>query len=100
MRGRLPITTELNCYFDASHAADIDTRRSTTGYIFFMSGGPISWQSRMQSTVALSSMDAEYMEASAVTQDALWQARLLQQLGMRIEIPIIKYDDNKSYNVR
>ena len=89
MRGRLPITTDLNCYVDASHAADIDTRRSTTGYIFFMSGGPVSWQSRMQTTVALSSMEAEYMAASAATQEALWQARLLQQLGMRIELLII-----------
>jgi hypothetical protein len=96
MRGRLPITTDLNCYVDASHAADIDTRRSTTGYIFFMSGGPVSWQSRMQTTVALSSMEAEYMAASAATQEALWQARLLQQLGMRIELPIILYEDNKS----
>ena len=72
MRGRLPITTDLNCYVDASHAADIDTHRSTTGYnIFFMSGGSVSWQSRMQSTVALSSMEAEYMAASAATQEAL-----------------------------
>ena len=50
----------------------------------------------MQSTVALSSMEAEYMAASAATQEALWQARLLQQLGMRIELPIILNEDNKS----
>ena len=36
------------------------------------------------------------MAASAATQEALWQARLLQQLGMRIELPIILYEDNKS----
>ena len=84
MRGRLPITPDLQCYVDASHAADVDTRRSTTGYIFFISGGPVSWQSRMQTTVALSSMEAEYMAASAATQEALWQARLQQQLGMRV----------------
>ena len=39
MRGRLPITPDLQCYVDASHAADVDKRRSTTGYIFFISGG-------------------------------------------------------------
>jgi hypothetical protein len=71
MRGRLPITPGLQCYVVASHAADIDTRRSTTGYIFFISEGPVSWQSRMQTTVALSSMEAEYMAASAATQEAL-----------------------------
>ena len=40
-------------------------------------GGPVSWQSRMQTSVALSSMEAEYMAASAATQEAMWQARLL-----------------------
>ena len=76
MRGRPMITTDLDCYVDASHAVDIHTRRSTTGYIFFMSRGPVSWQSRMQTSVALSSMEAEYMAASAATQEALRQARL------------------------
>ena len=96
MRGVLPMLTDFNCYVDASHASDIDTRRSITGYIFFISGGPVSWQSRMQTSVALSSMEAEYMAASAATQEALWQARLLQQLGMRIKLTITLYEDNKS----
>ena len=47
----------------------------TQDYIFFISGGPVSWQSRMQTSVALSSMEAEYMAASAATQEAMWQAR-------------------------
>ena len=96
MRGVLPMLTDFNCYVDASHAADIETRRSTTGHIFFISGGHVSWQSRMQTSIALSSMEAEYMAASAATQEALWQARLLQQLGMRVDLPITLYEDNKS----
>ena len=96
MRGILPEQSDFKCYVDASHASDLDTRRSITGYIFFVSGGPVSWQSRMQTSVALSSMEAEYMAASAATQEALWQARLLQQLGMRIQLPITLYEDNKS----
>ena len=72
MRGRLPITPDLQCYVDASHAADVDTRRSPTRYYtLFISGEPVSWQSHMQTTVALSSMEAEYMAASAETQKAL-----------------------------
>ena len=74
MRGILPNHVEFNCYDDASHASDIDTRRSITGYIFFISGGSVSWQSRMQTSVALSSMEAGYMAASAATQEAMWQA--------------------------
>ena len=88
MRGILPNHTDFNCYVDASHASDVDTRRSITGYIFFIFGGPVSWQSRMQTSVALSSMEAEYMAASAATQEAMWQARLLEQMGMRIDLPI------------
>ena len=42
MRGVLPMVTDFNCYVDASHASDIDTRRSITGYIFFISGGHVS----------------------------------------------------------
>ena len=41
-------------------------------------------------------MEAEFMAASAVTQESLWQARLLQQLGMRVDLPITLYEDNKS----
>ena len=96
MRGRLPITPDLQCYVDASDAADVDTWRSTAGYIFFISGGPVSWHSRMQTKVALSSMKAEYMAASAATKEVLWQARLLQQLGMQVDLPITLYEDNKS----
>ena len=50
----------------------------------------------MQTSVALSSMEAEYMAASAATQEAMWQARLLEQMGMRIDLPIKLYEDNKS----
>jgi len=96
MRGRLPITPDLQRYVDASHAADFDTRRSTTGYIFFISREPVSWQCCMKTTVALFSMEAEYMAASAATKEALWQPRLLQQLGMQVDLPITLYEDNKS----
>ena len=81
---------------DASFAGDVDTRRSTTGYVFKISGGPVSWQSRMQTSVALSSMEAEYMAASAATQEAMWLNRLLHQLGFRTPRPTTIYEDNKA----
>ena len=49
----------------------------------------------MQTSVALSSMEAEYMTASAATQEAMWQARLLHQMGMRVDLLINLYEDNK-----
>ena len=77
-RGYLPSFSDYKFYVDASFASDPDSRRSITGYIFFISGGPVSWQSRMQTSVAFSSMEAEYMATTAATQEALWQSRLLQ----------------------
>jgi hypothetical protein len=88
--------TEFDAYVDASFAEDVDTRQSTTGYVFKISGGPVSWQSRMQTSVTLSSMQAEYMEASAATQEAMWMNRLLHQLGFRAPRPTVLYEDNKA----
>ena len=63
--------SDFKCYVNASFAADLDTRRSTTGYVFKIAGGPVSWQSRMQISVALSSMESKYMAASAAAQRKL-----------------------------
>ncbi|KAH9688522.1 hypothetical protein KPL70_015149 [Citrus sinensis] len=48
-------------YVDSDYAGDFDKRRSTTGYVFTFAGGPFSWKSTLQSTVALSTTQAEYM---------------------------------------
>ena len=53
--------TELNGYSDADWAGDVDTRRSTSGYVFQFGNGTISWSSRKQPTVAKSSTEAEYV---------------------------------------
>ena len=85
-RGILPRTTDFKCYVDASIASDEDTRRSTTGYVFKTSGGPVSWQSRILTSVALSSMESEYMAASAAAQEAIWLNRLLEDAQIILEI--------------
>ena len=48
-------------YVDSDYAGDLDKCRSTTGYVFTLAGGPISWRSTLQSTVAVSTIEAEYM---------------------------------------
>ena len=63
----------IKVYVDSDHAGDLRTRKSRTGYIVMMNGGPISWTSRLQSLVALSSTEAEYY---AIT-DAITDARIL-----------------------
>ena len=56
MRGILLMHTDFNFYDDACHTSDVDTRKSNTGYIFFISIGPFSWKNRMQTSDDLSSM--------------------------------------------
>ena len=59
-------------YSDADWAGDLDSRRSTTGYVVYAAGGPIAWQSRLQTTVAVSTMEAEYMSAFGAIQELIW----------------------------
>lgn len=79
---------------DANWGGDIHTRRSATGYIFKLGLGPVSWNSKRQPTVALSSCEAEYMALSAATQEALWLRSLLQGLGLQQRATLI-YEDNQ-----
>ena len=67
--------TELNLfsYSDADWAGDLDSRRSTTGYVVYAAGGPIAWQSKLQTTVAVSTIEAEYMAAFGAIQELIWK---------------------------
>jgi len=72
----------LQGYVDADWAGDIDARRSTTGDVFTLNGGPISWTSKRQSTVATSTAEAEYVAAAMATKEALWLPKILSELGV------------------
>ena len=85
----------LEAYCDADYAGDIDTRRSTTGYVFILGGGAISWSSRLQPTVAASTTEAEYMAAAYAIKEALWLRTLLNELDMNIGTISI-YADSQS----
>ncbi|KAL1516533.1 hypothetical protein ABEB36_000440 [Hypothenemus hampei] len=71
----------LSGYSDADFAGDIDSRKSTTGYVFKLNGGAITWQSRKQGCVALSTTEAEYVAASEATKEAVW---LNNQAAMKL----------------
>jgi hypothetical protein len=86
---------ELFGYCDSDWAADKDQRRSTTGFVFLMNGSPISWKSRLQTTSALSSCEAEYMALSDAMCETLWLRRLLMSLDIRHDAPTVVFCDNK-----
>ncbi|GIL88635.1 hypothetical protein Vretifemale_16557 [Volvox reticuliferus] len=85
---------QLFGYADADWANDRDNRRSTTGYVFMMNGGAVSWKSRLQPTVAASSVEAEYMSASFATREAMWLRKLMGDFGYPVKTVHI-WDDNQ-----
>jgi Reverse transcriptase (RNA-dependent DNA polymerase) len=88
---------KLAGYTDASFAEDSATRRSTGAFIFILNGGPISWTSKRQPTVALSTTEAEYMAMCQAIREASWLRQLLTELGVDQGNEAIKvHADNQS----
>lgn len=86
----------IHCYTDSDWASDIDSRRSCAGHVVIMSNGAISWSSKKQRTVALSSTEAEYMALSTAACDVLWVKQLAQELDSPSNDPTIILCDNES----
>lgn len=76
---------DVQGFADADWAGSIHDRRSFTGYAFMMNGGCISWDSKKQRTVALSSTEAEYMALSEAAKEAIYLRRILDELGINID---------------
>jgi hypothetical protein len=83
-------------YSDADWAGDLDSRRSTTGYVVYAAGGPIAWQSKLQTTIAVSTMEAEYMAAFGAIQELIWTKGVLSELEFAYVGPMILHMDSKS----
>ncbi|GKA21855.1 hypothetical protein Tco_0707817 [Tanacetum coccineum] len=74
----------------SSHNVDIDDGRSTTGHVFYLGTSPITWCSQKQTTVALSSCEAEFMAATAAACQAIWLREVLTEV-MKNEQVIIEH---------
>ena len=83
-------------FSDSTWASDTADRRSITGHTFFIANGAISWTSRKQPTVALSSTEAEYMALSDASRQACWLRNFLSQIGQYklIQLPTELVGDN------
>lgn len=90
------VKANLLGFSDSDLAEDVDSRKSTSGVIFFLGESPISWQSSKQKVVALSSCEAEYIAAATAACQAVWLARLLAEiLDSAVSMPVLRVD-NKS----
>ena len=82
-------------FADSDWGNNTDDRRSITGYMFNMSGAPVAWKSRAQTTVALSSCEAEYMAAADCVKELMWLKNLMGDLKLGLQLPITQYSDNQ-----
>jgi len=82
-------------YCDSNYAGDLDKRQSTTDYLFTLAKAPVSWKSTLQSTVALSTTEGEYMAITEAVKETIWLHGLLKDLGVgqkQLEV----YSDSQS----
>ena len=83
-------------YSDSDWGGDLDDRKSTSGYFFQIGCGSVSWRSKKQSCVALSTAEAEYMALVSAGQEAVWMRLLISQLYGSSMKEIIVFEDNQS----
>ena len=95
-RGSVGELPKLQGYSDANWAGDLDNARSTTGVVFMLAGGAVSFTSRLQQTVARSSMESEYMALYEAAQTAQQLRQLLTHLGVEQPNATEIYEDNEA----
>jgi len=83
-------------YADSNWASDVNDRKLMSGYVFTLGGGAISWSSKKQPTVALSSTEAKYIASAHATKEATWLRLLLSELGQDMSSPTVLHVDNQS----
>jgi len=87
-------TNLFHGYADMAYG-NLDERRSTSGYVFIAGRGAITWRSKKQLVVALSSTVAEYVALSEAVHEACWLRSLFGELGYKQKLPIKIYSDNE-----
>jgi hypothetical protein len=81
-------------WVDTDWEGDIETRRSHTGYDLMLNGGPVSWKSRRQDSMGLSTSETEYMTDSLCDQEVVYIRAILRDFGVTQTQPMLIYEDN------
>ena len=88
--------SKVIAYCDADFANDPDTRKSISGYALMFNGGCFTWSSRKQTSVSLSTAEAEYISAVHAAKSVSWLRTLLRELHLISDDPIDLRIDNQS----
>ncbi|XP_057545831.1 secreted RxLR effector protein 161-like [Amaranthus tricolor] len=79
-------------YSDSDYATDVDTRRSVIGYVFTLGGSVVSWKSTLQSSVKLSTTEAEFMALTSAAKESIWLKGLVGELGIAQDFATVYCD--------
>jgi ATP-binding cassette subfamily B (MDR/TAP) protein 1 len=86
-------------YVDADYGQDLDGRKSTTGYVFTLGGGCISWRSTLQKCVAQSTTEAEYVAVAEAAKEAVWLDKLVTEMGLPHDIVNLHCDSQSALHL-
>ncbi|GJZ13145.1 retrotransposon protein, putative, ty1-copia subclass [Tanacetum coccineum] len=84
---------DVTCFVDSDYAKDPDKGRFITGYAFLVQGCVVSSKATLQHVVALSTIEAEYMDLTEVVKESIWLRGLLEELGVKLNIVAVNYDN-------
>ena len=87
-------TAVLEAWSDADWARDQDKRRSRSGILLTIGRNPVMWTSKMQTSVAMSTSEAEFLALSECVRDTNWVRQVLNDVGVDVSKPTIVYQDN------
>ena len=87
---------ELEAFTDSDYAGDVDDRKSTSGYVFLLNSGAVSWASKKQPIVTLSTTEAEFVAAAGCASQAMWMKRVLGMFNQNRSRCVVVYCDNTS----
>ncbi|KAL9265870.1 Retrovirus-related Pol polyprotein from transposon RE1-like protein [Drosera capensis] len=93
---RASTSLNLRVYTDSDYAGDSDERRSTSGYVFLINSTAVSWCSKKQPIVALSTTEAEFVAAASCVCQGIWMQRILKELGHPVQKKLEVLCDNSS----
>lgn len=83
----------LIAYSDSNWGGNLDDRSSTSAYVIYFGGNPISWSSKKQRSVARSSTEAEFRAIAAAVSEICWIRNLLDELGINFSMPVLHCDN-------
>jgi hypothetical protein len=86
----------LKGWSDSNYARDLDDRKSTSGYVFMMGSGSVSWSSKKQAIVTLSTTESEFVAAASCACQSIWLRRVLEQLDQVQLCTTIRCDNSSS----